>query len=438
MFEQHNMQGQNPQPPQTGMPQVGASASQSQVPPATIYTMPEKFMGSTGTLRAIPQAGGAAAPAASGKRLFLTVGIVAVVLGALTTGAYFLLNSSYNPFTSPEPSVNVPPVNEAPVPNENTAPVENTNVVSPNENENNNESAALSARERDQKRLDDLIAIADALDKYFASSGGYPSFLSQLPSSVIEEVPHDPATGQNYVYVAAGDKQSYEIVFEIEESVVFKGETWPRGTYRLKPIDFKTTQAPVDPLPVPPLPVGSIDADGDGLTAAEEALMKTSPQTNDTDADGYPDASEIANFYSPIQSGGVKLSDTGLVRYFSSESLAVSFYYPADWTADANDQTSEILITTQTGENISIQRNENPEGKTAWEWYVSEVSGDLNQNNVKIETIAGVEAVRTLDGLNAYIAINSRVFVVTYHLNNVKTVDYPALFNFILSRLVIN
>ena len=95
---------------------------------------------------------------------------------------------------------------------------------------------------------------------------------------------------------------------------------------------------------------------------------------------------------------------------------------------------NETLVTSDTGENFSITRSDNPNNLTSWEWYSQNVSYDFNKENVDIITVATKEAVRTLDGLRVYVADGNRAYSIIYNLNTAGAVQYPNVFALLLSK----
>ena len=54
-------------------------------------------------------------------------------------------------------------------------------------------------------------------------------------------------------------------------------------------------------LLVPAVHAADVDSDGDGLTDTQEInIYHTDPNLADTDADGYPDGTEVKQGYSPL------------------------------------------------------------------------------------------------------------------------------------------
>ncbi|MEK7584807.1 MAG: hypothetical protein AAB490_06200, partial [Patescibacteria group bacterium] len=296
---------------------------------------------------------------------------------------------------------------------------------------------------RDVQRVEDLRTIADALATYFERFESYPQFLSVIPRDILADTPTDPKTSAPYTYTATEERQSYRIIFDVEYEAILNEQQLTAGSWEVYPSDFQAPgdideTTPPDDTVVPPSARGNVDADGDGLTAFEEGVFRTSLSVQDTDGDGYNDASEVANFYSPIQSGAIKLSDTDLVELYMDSARGFGFYYPAGWAVRIPaTNVNDIVASAPTGEDFTITVASNDQGQTSWEWYVEHVSQDYNPDNVDIMTVAGVEAVRTLDGLSVYVAVDDMVLSFVYHQNEVQTIDYPAIFQLLLDRLTL-
>lgn len=418
----------NPQPQPA--PEWSGGGASGVPTTSSIYTMPDKFLGSQPS----PMSGSAGS-SPSGRKWILIIAIVALVLAGITFGAYWYLNSSFNPIGGEDVTSNANdtlPAGSTDNVNQpaNTAPTDNTNTV----------SGSVDARQRDSQRIVDLVELAKALDTYYGQFASYPQFLSLIPSSIMSELPKDPRTNSPYTYLASTDRASYEIVFDIEESAEFKDEILTAGTYKLSPEDFRdgsqNTNDPQSNTNQNPdaSQLGNLDEDGDGLTTAEERLFRTSPVSRDTDADGYDDGVEVSNFYSPIRSNAVKLDEEGLVRIHTNSTYQFSFPYPAAWITSVVSDGREVLVTSDTGEDFSITIEDNPDNKTSWEWYVENVSQDYNRDSVDIITIAGREAVRTKDGLSAYVVNGSYAFGISYNVRGVSYIQYPSVFNLLITR----
>lgn len=429
MFDQ---QQSNQQQPVQQIPPEAPGQQTEAVQPLTIgdiHTMPDKFLGGSPASRVVVAGG-------SGKRTLVIIAIVFVVLAGITAGAYFYLQSPNN-FLTGTP---VPATNQAP-----SAQNTNTAQVPPTNESNTNEPAASNpeALARDAQRATDITKLAKALDEYYKQFNAYPQFLSVIPAELLAEIPTDPKTKTAYTYTPKNDRQTYGILFEVEEQLTINANDGPitKGTWEFSPSDYQqlignantntTTKTP----PATTTENLAVDTDGDGLTAAEEKLFGTSPDSADTDSDGFRDNVEISSFYSPNTSGPTTLEQAGFVKPYTPASAEFSIYYPSSWVVSVSPQNpNETLVTSDTGENFSITRSDNPNSLTSWEWYSQNVSYDFNKENVDIITVAKKEAVRTLDGLRVYVVDKNHAYSIVYNLNAAGAVQYPNVFALLLNK----
>jgi hypothetical protein len=188
-------------------------------------------------------------------------------------------------------------------------------------------------------------------------------------------------------------------------------------------------------------PIISGDADRDGLTDLEEALVGSSASSPDTDQDGYLDGAEVLAGYNPV----VSSLEGGLIRLKDSSSidkLITSFpennfstLYIKGWSINKIEALHEVRITTATGEMITISMIDNEDGVSAANYYLSgNTQVTLSQlNDVGTDTLAGVYAP---NGLSAYLTDENRerIYIFEYDLDDRDEFRYPTIFHMIIEN----
>lgn len=152
-------------------------------------------------------------------------------------------------------------------------------------------------------------------------------------------------------------------------------------------------------------PSSGPDADTDQLTDVEERLYGTDASKPDTDEDGFLDGSELTNGYDPLRKDGARLDGSSLVHEYVNQQHNFKVNYPSSWIADkVNQMNREILITSATGEFVSISIEDNPKKLGALEWGTTV----LGQNNEE----ALLFQAETLSGINVAVSADRRVVIL--------------------------
>lgn len=173
----------------------------------------------------------------------------------------------------------------------------------------------------------------------------------------------------------------------------------------------------------------SKDSDKDGLTDAEEKVLGTDPALDDTDRDGYKDGQETNNFYSPKESGAVKLDTlTTLSKYNDG----FKFLYPATWTVSKMDDGS-VKITGENGETIYILTQTKNVSDSLETWYLNQAP-NISRSDLKYyNTFTKNPAVESPDGFTVFISNNDKVYVLNYNVGLKDQVDFPSIFGIIVN-----
>lgn len=178
----------------------------------------------------------------------------------------------------------------------------------------------------------------------------------------------------------------------------------------------------------------SLDSDNDGLTDEEEKLFGTDSQKPDTDEDGYPDNTELANLYNPMGFKPEKLIDSGLVKNYFNPTRQYSVYYPSKWVAQALDTNNdEIMFSSDTGEFVEITLTDNPQSLPSKGWYLSQSPGARAEDLVSVKTKEGIEGVLSPDGLTAYIPMGQTIYVINYNIGLKTEINFLSTFKMMVA-----
>ena len=179
------------------------------------------------------------------------------------------------------------------------------------------------------------------------------------------------------------------------------------------------------------------DADGDGLTTAEEALYGTDPTNQDTDLDTYADGSELLNGYDPTKPAA-PLAGSGLVATYQHARYAIS--YPAAWQVQAlAADGSETIFRDPSGELVEVILVANPQGLPLEQWYLASFGSETD--GVTPVTVGALDGLRSADGRNYYFlaaADPATVYLATYNTGTMSQINFLLTFNLMLKSLTLN
>lgn len=327
------------------------------VAPASVHTMPEKFMGGGGS------ASGGAAPSGRGGRKLTMILIIVLVVVALGGGGFFL----YQRFAA-------------------TSTNTNTNVAVQNLNTNVNQNLNVNGNENLNVSLNSNTNTTTNLN---ANTNLNTNSATNLNSNTNSS------------------------------------------------INTNTSVSAGTPLP------STVDADGDGLTDVEEQSYTTDKSKADTDADGFIDGrtlqngillGEVALGYNPKGTG--RLDASGLVRLFTNSSFRYSTLYPSSWVAQATASDNQTVLFTPpdgTGELVQVLVQDNPSKLSARDWY-SAANPGVSSTVIANVVVNALEGVQTADGNNVYLAKEDKIYILTYSVGALTSVNFRSTFEMMVSN----
>ncbi len=173
------------------------------------------------------------------------------------------------------------------------------------------------------------------------------------------------------------------------------------------------------------------DVDSDKLTDIEEAVYGSDAKKLDTDADGYPDGSEVSNLYNPVVKGS-SLSGAQSIKPETWDKL--SLLIPKAWTltVDAAAKTARLTIPGVTTQFMfDLKLNPSRESLAVW---LGKNLGDATSLRA-FKTKGGFEAMQTPDGLKTYLAAGDTVLLITYAVNSDTAYEYRTSYAMVLNSL---
>lgn len=183
---------------------------------------------------------------------------------------------------------------------------------------------------------------------------------------------------------------------------------------------------------LPPL----IDSDSDGLNDNEEALLGSSPSTNDTNNNSYQDLVEISNNYNPVDSG--RLSSNQNLALYENKTYNYEVLYPKNWTVKTLNDDATLVFTTDDDSIVQISLQDNPDKQSILTWYGATFP-DVTVTYDKLKNSPTWNGVSGVDDLNFYLTDKNKksIYVFSY----IPAVDgrlvYPNIFKLIINSLVI-
>lgn len=217
----------------------------------------------------------------------------------------------------------------------------------------------------------------------------------------------------------------------------------PPVTEQIPPSTLPQVEPPVETPPVEVLtPTSSIvkerslpivsfltvvDSDNDKLTAPEEEIFQTDPETFDSDNDGYYDGQEVFNLYNPKGFAPMKIIDSGLVQEYVNPSFQYRIYFPVEWKATPIDErdNKQVLFSSITGDYIEVKAYDKLVGESFPGWFGRVVGDQIYTDLTSGTNRFSVPFYRRKDGLVSYFETPTALYIVIYYSHDEKTNDFP-------------
>jgi len=180
--------------------------------------------------------------------------------------------------------------------------------------------------------------------------------------------------------------------------------------------------------------VDPIDSDRDGLSDYEELIFTSSPHSEDTDSDTYPDKDEVMNLYDPI-SGGKLIDNVNIEKYLNKE-FAFSFYVSKLWTVEAISGNESLIVDIGRGQFIQIISDENNDFDSFDEMYMDYLG--INEIDPSLRITNGEwQGIKSDTGLNVYLEhpVTKNVIVFNYVIGDDNTLYYKNIFDLMIKSL---
>lgn len=177
-------------------------------------------------------------------------------------------------------------------------------------------------------------------------------------------------------------------------------------------------------------PVAGADIDQDGLTNAEEALLGTNPALADTNANGYPDGTEVNNMYDPAKKGA-PLAESSRLKWLEWE--GIRFLVPISWSLLTDPLRSGMaVVDTATAAKFTLQKRTDLGNLSLRGWLALP---DNDTSMIALKPKAGWEAMQTADGLTTYVAVNGTIIIMAYEPNGAPAYEFRSLFRLMADSL---
>ena len=175
------------------------------------------------------------------------------------------------------------------------------------------------------------------------------------------------------------------------------------------------------------------DADNDGLTDAEETLFGTDAAMVDSDGDVYKDAEEVANLYSPVDAGSIRLWDKqDILAYYTNPKYGYKLLYPTAWLIQPlnSDDPNDLMITSNQNEFLDVLVFDKKPAQSLKNWYGEMVPTVSAADMKEYQTLKKLNALESPDGFTVYIEgpAKDKIYAINYNIGLKDQASFPTVF----------
>jgi hypothetical protein len=179
------------------------------------------------------------------------------------------------------------------------------------------------------------------------------------------------------------------------------------------------------------------DSDRDGLTDIEEYLLGSSPNSQDTDSDGYQDGLEVLNLYDPTSRG--RIVDSLGVEALVNEEYNFLLFKSSLWTVEKVSGNDSLIISLGKDQFIQVVSQNKSEEQSLDEWYKHTLDTDEVLDSQRFKK-GNWNGIMVNDKLTVYLEHPNLKHIITlnYVVGDDTTLYYRNIFDMMLQSIAIN
>lgn len=216
-----------------------------------------------------------------------------------------------------------------------------------------------------------------------------------------------------------------------EQLIATETPTETPDTTQTTPPVSTTPSTDTSTNPFPPAVTSGVDTDSDGLTDTEETIVfSTNPNLPDSDSDGFLDGNEVYHGYNPNGTAPGTLILAGLAQMLQIDGFQL--LYPAKWLAVPAQTGVGSVITTNTGENITMSVTTKDASLALVDWYQQNVTDGTPSAS---KSRKGYPMLVAKNQLSAYVDLGTQVVTLLYDTSTKATIDYLQTFQMMVNSV---